>query len=49
MFELRFDEVEKLRKYIQSDKVTGLPLRLKHYIFMPLLMEYLTKTGILQT
>lgn len=26
MFELRFDEVEELRKYIQSDKVTGLPL-----------------------
>ena len=26
MFELRFDDVEELRKYIQSDKVTGLPL-----------------------
>ena len=26
MFELRFDDVEELRNYIQSDKVTGLPL-----------------------
>jgi len=26
MFELLFDDTEELRKYIQSDKVTGLPL-----------------------
>lgn len=26
MFELYFDDIEKLRIYIQSDKVTGLPL-----------------------
>lgn len=26
MFELRFDDIEEVRNYIQSDKVTHLPL-----------------------
>ena len=45
MFELYFDDMEKLRTYIQSDKVTGLPLSTQALYFHVIINGIFDKDG----